>query len=120
MDKVLLIVFSLFSTTVSAVSMENRIFSLDANQINFKVGEIIAKDNVFLRIKSFDDIYKLTNKSNVALSEITKNNGILNIALSDGWIMKGRIIAISIGKDTAIIESDELYLISTRLKTQQL
>lgn len=119
MYKVLLIILSLFSVTASAVSMENSVFSLEAKQINFKVGEITAKENVMLRIKSLDDVSKLASKSNVALSKLTQEH-ILNITLSDGWTMKGRILAISIDGETAIIESDELYLVSEQLLVQQL
>jgi hypothetical protein len=118
MDKVLLIVLSLFSVTASAVSMENSVFSLEAKQINFKVGEITAKENVMLRIKSLSDVSKLANKSNVALSQLTQQQRMLNITLSDGWTMKGRILAISIDGETAIIESDELYLVSEQLLVQ--
>jgi hypothetical protein len=119
MDKVLLIVLSLFSVNASAVSMENSVFSLEAKQINFKVGEITAKENVMLRIKSLSDVSKLVSKSNVALSELTQQR-VLNITLSDGWTMKGRILAISIDGETAIIESDELYFVSEQLLAQQL
>jgi len=118
MDKVLLIVLMLFSHAVGAVSMENSVFSLEAKQINFKVGEITAKDNVFLRIKSLDDVSKLASKSNVALSQLTQQR-MLNITLADGWMLKGRILAISIDGETAIIESDELYLVSEQLIVQQ-
>jgi len=120
MDKVLLVIVSLFSITAGAASMENRTFSLDAEQIDFKIGEIKAKDNVILRIKSFDDIFKLTNKSNIALSEITKNKSVFNIELSNGWTMKGRVLAISIDGESALIESDELHLVSTPLMTQRM
>lgn len=120
MDKVLLVIFLLFSTTVNAVSMENRIFSLNAKQIHYKAGEITATKNVFLRIKSFDDIYKLTKKSNVALSQMTKYDDILNIKLSDGWTMKGKVLAISINGETAVIESNQLLLTNRPLITQKL
>ncbi len=120
MDKVLLIVLSLLSTAASAVSMENSVFSLDANQIHFKVGEITAKDNVYLRIKSIDDVAKLARKSNVALSELTQQQRVLNISLSEGWTMKGRILAIKIDGEVAVIESNELYLVSEQLIAHQL
>lgn len=120
MYKVLLIILSLFSVTASAVSMENSVFSLEAKQINFKVGEITAKENVMLRIKSRSDMSKLFSQSNVALSELTQQQRVLNIKLSDGWTMKGRILAISIDGETAIIESDELYLVSDQLLAKQL
>jgi len=119
MDKVLLIVFVLFSHTVGAVSMENSVFSIEAKQINFKVGEITATENVMLRIKSLDDVSRLANQSNVALSQLTQQR-VLNITLSNGWTMKGRILAISIDGETAVIESDELYLVSDQLIVQQL
>ncbi|MGB1297361.1 MAG: hypothetical protein ACPG8A_03755 [Psychrobium sp.] len=120
MDKVLLFVFALFSATANAVSMENDVFSLNANQINFKVGEITAKENVQLRIKSLEDIAKLSSKSNVALSELTQQQRVLNISLADGWTMKGRILAIRIDGEAAIIESDELYLVSEQLLAHKL
>lgn len=119
MDKVLLIVLSLFSAAASAVSMENSVFALDAKQINFKLGEITARENVLLRIKSIGDVSKLASKSNVALSQLTRQQSVLNIALSDGWTMRGRILAISIDGESAIIESDELYLVSEQLVAQQ-
>ena len=120
MNKVLLIVLSLFSVTASAVSMENSIFSLEAKNINFKPGAIKATDHVFLRIKSLDDISRFVGKSNVALSELTKQRGILNLMLSDGWIMKGKVLAVSINGNEAIIESEELYLVREQLIVQNL
>jgi len=120
MNKILLIVLSLFSITASAVSMENNIFSLDAKSINFKPGTIKAKEHVFLRIKSLDDLSKFVGKSNVALSELTQQRGILNLALSDGWIIKGKVLAVSINGNTAIIESDELHLVREQLIVQNL
>ena len=118
MDKVLLIVLSLFSVCVNAVSMENSVFILDAKQINFKVGEITAKDNVSLRIKSVGDISNLTRKSNIALSQLTQSKTVLNIHLSQGWTMRGRILAITIDGESAFIESDALYLVSEKLVAQ--
>lgn len=120
MNKVILIVLSLFSVTASAVSMENSIFSLDAKNINFKPGSIKAKEHVFLRIKSLNDISRFVGKSNVALSELTQQRGILNLALSDGWVIKGKVLAVSINDNAAVIESDELYLVRKQLIVQNL
>ena len=120
MDKVLLIFLSLFSVTVNAVSMENRVFSLNATQIDVDTGIIKAQDHVLLRIKSLDDISKLTNQSNVVLSELTDQRKMLNITLSDGWKMKGRVLAISINDRGVIIESDELYFFKEQLIVQNL
>lgn len=120
MDKVLLVLLSLFSLSAGAVTMENSVFALDANQINFKVGEITAKDNVSLRIKSIEDVSRLASKSNIALAELTHQQRILNISLADGWTMRGRILAISIDGEVAVIESDELYLVSEQLLARQL
>ena len=56
----------------------------------------------------------------MALSELTQQRGILNLALSDGWIIKGKVLAVSINGNTAIIESDELHLVREQLIVQNL
>jgi len=120
MDKFLLFALLIFTTSVNAVSMENKVFAIDAQEIHFKPGEITAKRQVILTIKSLDTISELANRNNIALSQLTEKNQAIHISLADGWELKGRLIAISVDGESAIIESDELLLQSNQLIVNQL
>lgn len=121
MDKFLLIVLLIFTTaSVNAVSMENKVFAIDAEEIHFKPGEITAKRQVTLRIKSVETVNDLASRNNVALSQLAQNNHSIHISLADGWELKGRVLAIAVDGETAIIEANELLLHSNQLVAKQL
>jgi len=120
MDKFLLITLILFAGSVNAVSMENNVFSIDAEEIHFMPGKITAKRQVILRIKSLETVRELASRNNISLSQLTQDNRSIHIALADGWELKGRVLAISVDGETAIIEADELLLNSNQLVAKQL
>jgi len=120
MDKFLLIAVLIFTANVNAVSMENKVFAIDAEEIHLKPGEITAKRHVILRIKSLETVTELASRNNVALSQLAQNSHSIHIALADGWDLKGRVLAISVDGETAIIEADELLLQSNQLMANQL
>jgi len=120
MDKFLLIVLLVFTAGVNAVSMENKIFAIDAEEIHFKPGEITAKRQVVLRIKSLEAVTELASRNNIALSQLAQNSHSIHISLADGWELKGRVLAISVDGETAIIEANELLLHSNQLVVNQM
>ncbi len=120
MDKFLLIIVLLFAAGANAVSMENKTFAIDAEEIHFKPGEITAKRNVILRIKSLETVTELASRNNVALSQLATNNHSIHISLADGWELKGRVLAIAVDGETAIIEANKLLLQSKQLVAKKL
>lgn len=120
MDKFLLITLLMFTASVNAVSMENNTFAIDAEEIHFKPGEITAKRHVILRIKSLETVTELASRNNIALSQLAANNHSIHISLADGWQLKGRVLAIAVDGETAIIEANELLLHSNQLVAHKL
>jgi len=110
----------LFASSANAVSMENKVFAIDAEEIHFMPGKITAKRQVILRIKSLEAVRELANRNNVSLSQLTQDNHSIHISLADGWELKGRVLAVAVDGETAIIEADELLLQSNQLVANQL
>jgi|GEM_PF-3308202 len=120
MDKFLLFILLIFTAGVNAVSMENQVFAIDAEEIHFKPGEITAKRQVILRIKSLETVAELASRNNISLSQLTQNNHSIHIALAGGWQLKGRVLAIAVDGETAVIEANELLLQSNQLVAKQM
>ncbi|NRA62416.1 MAG: hypothetical protein HRU25_16245 [Psychrobium sp.] len=119
MVKFLLFVLLLVCANVHAVSLDNSVFTLNAQEIHFKVGEITAKRQVVLRIKSLEAVAQLASKNNIALSQLTQENHTIHIFLADGWALKGCVSAISVDGESAVIESDQLYIYREQLVASQ-
>ena len=115
MKWMILICLLALNSQANAVSMENNVFSLKADEIRFKLGEITAKRHVIIRIKSPQVIQSLASKTNVTLSDLASADRIIQITLSDGWVLEGRINAISVDGGSAIMEADKLFLQSRQL-----
>jgi len=108
------------STQANAVSMENKVFALEADEIRFRLGEVTAKRQVIIRIKSPQDIQFLASKTNVALSSLASADRSIEISLAGGWVLQGRIKAIFVDGGSAILEADEIFLQSRQLLVNEI
>lgn len=115
MKWMILICLLALNPPANAASMENKVFSLEAGEIRFKQGQITAKRRVIIRIKSPQVIQLLASKNNVALSDLARADRSIQITLSDGWVLQGRIKAIFVDDGSAVLEADELVLQSRPL-----
>ena len=120
MKWMILICLLALTTQANAVSMENKVFSLEADEIRFKLGEVTAKRQVILRIKSPQVIQVLASKTNIALSDLANADRTIEITLADGWVLQGRINAIFVDDGSAVLEADELFLQSRPLLVNEI
>ncbi|NRA84950.1 MAG: hypothetical protein HRU22_14625 [Gammaproteobacteria bacterium] len=120
MKWILLFCSLILTSQVNAVSMENNIFALSAGEIRYKLGQVTAKNQVTIRIKSPQVIDFLASKTNVALSNLSRADRVIEISLSEGWILQGRINSISVADGSAILEADELFLEQQQLLTTKI
>lgn len=115
MKWIILICLLVLHAQASAVSMENKVFTLEADEIRFKLGAITAKRQVTIRIKAPQVIELLASKTNVALSDLASTDRAIEMVLSEGWVLQGRINAIFVDGGSAVLEADELFLQSRQL-----
>lgn len=109
-----ILLFSL-SASVQAVSMENETFALQADEIRFKLGQVTAKRQVTIRLKSPLVIQLLMNTVNRERLNNENTPRMVEIDLSGGWKLQGRIHSMVIEEGVVKLESDELSLRSSKL-----
>ena len=120
MKWIIYILFLALSFQVNAVSMENELFSLQADEIRFKLGELTAKRQVTIRLKSPLMIKLLMDSIKTNQSTSPQNYRMMEIDLSNGWILQGRINSIVVEKGVAVLEADELFLQSRQLLVKEM
>jgi hypothetical protein len=105
-----IITIFLFAITsqVRAVAIDNEIFSLEANEIRFKLGEITATNQVVVRIKSHQVLRLLYSDTKSERAEPISVNRPVSIPLDQGWMLQGQVHTISIEGAVAIIAAQKL------------